>query len=298
MTPKNAQPVPVLDPKRPILPKPRWIRVKAPSGQRFNQTRSIVRQHRLHTICEEAICPNIGECWRNGTATYLLMGDRCTRRCRFCAVEGGAPAPLDQNEPERIAQAAEIMKLRHVVLTSVTRDDLSDGGANHIKQTVSAIKRRLPDCSIETLIPDLSGNWDVLEELLHADIAVLNHNLETVPRLYSDIRPQADYSRSLELLDRARQLNPDRLTKSGLMVGLGEEKGEILDVMADLREAGCSILTVGQYLQPSPAHHPVVRYIEPCEFDDYACEGLKMGFTHVESAPFVRSSYHAWKHAR
>lgn len=296
MTNQNQKPQTILLPKGPRLPKPDWIRIKAPSGTEYNRTRSIVRQNQLHTICEEALCPNIGECWQHGTATFLLMGDRCTRTCFFCAVKKGIPIPLDENEPERIAQACEKMELKHVVLTSVNRDDLPDGGALHFYKTVSAIKRLLPNCSIETLIPDLKGNWVALRQLLEADIAVLNHNLETVPRLYPDVRPQADYGRSLELLDRVRNLKSTMKTKSGIMVGLGETKEEIISTLKDLRHVGCSIVTIGQYLQPSNIHHPVIRYVEPAEFDEYAVEGRKLGFKHIESAPFVRSSYHAWKH--
>ncbi len=277
--------------------KPKWIRVKAPSGPEFNRTQKIVRESRLHTICEEALCPNRSECWRHGTATFLLLGDICTRGCTFCAVAKGKPSSPDVDEPQRVADAAEKMKLRHVVLTSVNRDDLPDGGAWHFADTVKAIKERIPDCSVEVLVPDFLGDWSALEIVMEADIAILNHNLETVPRLYPRLRPKADYARSLELLERGLRINPEVKTKAGIMIGVGEKKEEVLALMRDVRDVGGSVLTIGQYLQPSPRHHPVVRYVTLEEFEEYRQIGSELGYEHVESGPFVRSSYHAWKHA-
>ncbi len=276
--------------------KPPWLRVKAPVRAQRSSTSAIVHNHGLHTICEEARCPNISECWNHGTATFLLLGDTCTRSCRFCAVRSVAPKPLDPTEPERIAQAVREMELKSVVLTSVTRDDLPDGGAMQFYMTVQAVKERSPDCAVEILIPDFQGDQKALETVLKAEISVLSHNVETVPRLYKTVRPQADYHRSLELLQRAARAYPDLAVKSGIMVGLGEEQSEVFDVMKDLREAGCSIVTIGQYLRPSPHYHPVIRYVHPDEFETYSRCGKELGFRHVESAPLVRSSYHAWKH--
>ncbi|MEW6235769.1 MAG: lipoyl synthase [Candidatus Omnitrophota bacterium] len=276
-----------------ILPKPSWIRVKTPSGLDFNRTRDLVRQSGLPTICESALCPNRAECWRNGTATFLLLGDVCTRHCSFCAVKGGRPAAPDDLEPQRVAEAVEKMGLKHAVLTSVARDDLPDGGASYFYATVNAVKKRNPSCTVEILVPDFQGNWEALDHLMKADIAILNHNLETVPRLYSRLRSQAVYERSLELLRRARR--PGVKTKSGIMLGVGEEKEEVMSLMEDLRKTGCSILTIGQYLQPNRRLHPVVRYVSMEEFADYKEWGKRMGYEHVESTPFARSSYHAWK---
>jgi lipoyl synthase len=282
--------------KKTHIRKPEWIRVKTFSGQSYNKTSNIVHSHKLNTICEAAMCPNKGECWHHGTATFLLLGEVCTRSCTFCAVKGGKPEKPDPNEPALVADSVEQMKLKHVVLTSVTRDDLDDGGASHIAETVNQIKNSNPQTTVEILIPDFRGDWDSLAKVMQADIAILNHNLETVPRLYAEVRPAAKYPRSLELLRRAGDIKPDIATKSGVMVGLGEEKEEMVKLMHDLREVGCSILTIGQYLQPSLKHYPVIEYIHPDVFEEYRALGLKMGFKHVESAPFVRSSYNAWKH--
>ncbi len=278
------------------IPKPEWIRIKTVSGKSFNKTRDIVHSHKLNTICEEAMCPNKGECWHHGTATFLLLGEVCTRSCSFCAVQGGKPDNPDPDEPALVADSVDKMQLKHVVLTSVTRDDLDDGGAAHIAETVNQIKNINSQTTVEILIPDFRGDLDSLAKVMQADIAILNHNLETVPRLYPEVRPAAKYPRSLELLRRAGEIKPEISTKSGVMVGLGEEKDEMIQLMHDLREVGCSILTIGQYLRPSMKHFPVFEYIHPDVFDEYKVIGKEIGFKHVESAPFVRSSYNAWKH--
>jgi lipoic acid synthetase len=247
----------------------------------------------LHTVCEEARCPNMGECWEQGTATLMLLGDVCTRACGFCSVTTGRPVGLDTAEPERVAEAVARMGLRHAVLTSVTRDDLPDGGAAIFTETIERIHARVPGCSVEVLIPDLLGNWDALAVIMAARPEILNHNTETVPRLYRRVRPKAEYERSLELLERAKLLAPGRPTKSGLMLGLGETRDELLEVFGDLRAVGCDILTLGQYLQPTPRHLPIERYVAPDEFADLRREALALGFSHVEAGPLVRSSYHA-----
>jgi len=247
----------------------------------------------LHTVCEEARCPNVGECFQNGTATFLILGDVCTRACAFCAVTSGRPGGLDAAEPLKVAQAVSRLGLRHAVVTSVTRDDLPDGGASVFAATIRAIRRLSPGTSVEVLIPDLQGSHDALAKVMAARPDVLNHNLETVPRLYRRVRPKAVYGRSLELLARAGQVDGDAITKSGLMVGLGEEREELLAVMAELVAVGCQVLTIGQYLQPTPRHLPVARYYHPDEFAGLAREGRRLGFRHVESGPLVRSSYHA-----
>jgi lipoic acid synthetase len=248
---------------------------------------------RLHTVCEEAHCPNIGECWHHGTATFMILGDVCTRACRYCAVAHGRPDPLDLGEPRRVADAVAAMQLRYVVITSVDRDDLGDGGAGVFASTIREIRSRVPDCRVEVLIPDFKGSEAALETVLDAQPDILNHNTETVPRLYRIARPGGRYQRTLELLDRARRYAPAIPTKSGLMVGLGEEWNEILEVLADLHEVGCRILTLGQYLSPSAAHLPVARYYHPDEFAMLKATALSLGFGHVESGPLVRSSYHA-----
>jgi lipoyl synthase len=248
---------------------------------------------RLHTVCEEAHCPNIGECWHHGTATFMILGDVCTRACRYCAVAHGRPDPLDAAEPQRVADAVAAMQLRYVVITSVDRDDLPDGGAGVFASTIREIRNRVSDCRVEVLIPDFKGNEAALQAVLDARPDILNHNTETVPRLYRMARPGGRYERTLELLDRARRYAPGIPTKSGLMVGLGEEWNEILEVLADLREVGCQILTLGQYLSPSAAHLPVARYYHPDEFAMLKSSALSLGFGHVESGPLVRSSYHA-----
>ncbi len=281
------------------LRKPEWIRVKlGQTSSRFNEVKQILRDHRLHTVCEEATCPNIGECFGNGTATFMIMGDKCTRRCPFCDVGHGRPDALDANEPEQLAQTIAALKLRYVVITSVDRDDLRDGGAQHFVDCIRAVRRRSPDTRIEILVPDFRGRLDrALEILATSPPDVLNHNLETVPRLYRKARPGADYAHSLLLLRRFRELVTTVPTKSGLMVGLGETDEEILQVMRDLRSHGVEMLTIGQYLAPSAHHLPVQRYVAPEVFEGYAREAQAMGFVHAASAPLVRSSYHADRQA-
>jgi lipoic acid synthetase len=273
--------------------KPPWLRVKMPAGDTFFALQRLVRQHRLHTVCEEAMCPNIGECWNQRSATFMLLGDTCTRSCGFCAVKTGRPGPLDEQEPERVAEAIATLHLRYAVITSVNRDDMRDGGSHIFAETIRAVRRRLPECRVEVLIPDFKGNWEALAEVVEARPDVLNHNMESIARLYYKVRPQAKYERSLELLWRVKQLDPAMRTKSGLMVGLGEEPAEIIDTMRDLRRVACDLLTIGQYLRPSPQHLPVVRYYHPDEFTELQRQGTNMGFVHVEAGPLVRSSYHA-----
>jgi lipoic acid synthetase len=279
---------------KPLLTrKPDWLKRRLPSGEAFNQVRELIEAGRLHTVCQEAKCPNIWECYSHRTATFLIMGERCTRNCRFCSVSPGRPEPLDPGEPDRVAEAIERMGLKYVVVTSVTRDDLPDGGAAHFAATIAEIRRRLPEAEIEVLIPDLQGDAAALATVLAARPNVLNHNIETVPRLYPKVRPQADYRRSIELLQRSRALAPTIPTKSGLMLGLGEMPEELRQTLQDLRAVGCRILTLGQYLQPSPEHLPVEAYVPPDEFEKWRKVALEMGFSEVASAPFVRSSYHA-----
>jgi len=256
--------------------------------------RGLLQRYGLNTVCEGALCPNQGECFGRGTATFLILGRTCTRNCTFCAIpsEEHPPAP-DPGEPERIAQAASELGLRHVVITSVTRDDLEDGGASHFAQTVEALKKDNPQIIVEVLVPDFLGSLAALEIVVNSGPEIINHNLETIPRLYPEVRPQADYRRSIGLLKRVKEINSQKITKSGLMLGLGEEQEEVLQVMRDLREVSCDLLTLGQYLQPSGRHHPVIRYIPPEEFEELRKEGEEMGFKGVFSAPFVRSSFHA-----
>ncbi len=274
-------------------PKPPWLRVRLPAGGTYQEVNSLLDNLGLHTVCEEARCPNKGECFHSGTATFLILGDVCTRRCRFCAVAKGTPQPLDWDEPERVARAVEALGLRYAVITSVTRDDVPDGGAGIFAETIRAIRRRMPACRVEVLVPDFQGSEDALRVVMDAGPDVLNHNLETVPRLYPTARPGADYARSLRLLRQAKALSPTALTKTGLMLGLGETPDEVRAVMADLVSVGCDLLTLGQYLQPSRAHLPVERYVPPEEFAALAREGVAMGLKHVEAGPLVRSSYHA-----
>ena len=274
-------------------PKPPWLRVRLPAGGTYQEVNSLLDNLGLHTVCEEARCPNKGECFHSGTATFLILGDVCTRRCRFCAVAKGTPQPLDWDEPERVARAVEALGLRYAVITSVTRDDVPDGGAGIFAETIRAIRRRMPACRVEVLVPDFQGSEDALRVVMDAGPDVLNHNLETVPRLYPTARPGADYARSLRLLRQAKALSPTALTKTGLMLGLGETPDEARAVMADLVSVGCDLLTLGQYLQPSRAHLPVERYVPPEEFAALAREGVAMGLKHVEAGPLVRSSYHA-----
>lgn len=274
-------------------PKPDWIRIKLTTGDNYQEIKSMMRSKTLHTVCEEARCPNIYECWANRTATFMILGDICTRACRFCAVNTGRPTELDLQEPERVAEAAENMGLQHCVVTSVARDDLSDGGAMIFAETVKAVRNRLPLCSVEVLIPDFMGNWDALKVVMDAKPDILNHNIETVERMSNRVRAKAKYDRSLELLKRAKEMQPNIPTKSSIMLGVGEEWDEILQAMDDLRAVNCDIMTIGQYLQPSPKHLNVVKYYHPDEFAKLKEEGMKRGFSHVESGPLVRSSYHA-----
>jgi lipoic acid synthetase len=282
---------------RPHEPKPAWLKVRAPGSENYLRLKGVMKELRLHTVCEEARCPNIGECWHHGTATFMILGDVCTRACAYCAVAHGRPNELDLAEPARVADAIERMALRHAVITSVDRDDLADGGACIFAETIRMTRARVPGCRIEVLIPDFQGLEASLHRVLDAGPDVLNHNIETVPRLYRMARSGGKYARSLELLDRSRQYRPGIATKTGMMVGLGEEVDEVVAVFDDLRRAGVSILTIGQYLRPTPAHAPMVRYYHPDEFAALKRLALARGFVHVESGPLVRSSYHAHEQA-
>lgn len=273
--------------------KPRWLSRKLPTASEYEMVRSLIRDGRLHTVCQEAKCPNQFECFSNRTATFMILGSRCTRNCRFCNVASGPDGPPDSEEPRRVAEAAERMKLKYVVVTSVTRDDLADGGAGLFAETITRIRERIPDALVEVLIPDFQGDAKALQTVLAARPDVLNHNIETVPRLYDRVRSQADYRRSLELLHRVTVFAPDIPAKSGMMLGLGETEAEIRQTLADLYQAGCRYLTLGQYLQPSRDHLPVDRFVPPEEFDRWREEALAVGFTDAASGPFVRSSYHA-----
>jgi len=276
--------------------KPPWLKVKLPSGENYRFVRNVIDENRLHTVCESAHCPNMGECWGAGTATLMLLGNICTRSCGFCAVLTGRPTELDWEEPERVARAVELMKLQHCVLTSVNRDELKDGGAEIWARTIRAIKTRCPGTTIEVLLPDFKGNWDALYRVLEEKPDVVSHNMETVPRLYRQVRPQAKYERSLEFIRRTKEAG--FRTKSGAMLGIGETHEEILALMQDLLDHGCDVLTLGQYLQPTPQHLPVQRFVTPEEFEMYRQIGLEMGFDYVESGPLVRSSYHSERHVK
>ena len=275
---------------------PEWIKVKAPSGEAFFETKRLVKELRLHTVCEEAHCPNVGECWHHKTATFMLLGDVCTRNCSFCAVAHGRPAEVDPEEPQRVAEGVVRLGLRHVVVTSVDRDDLPDGGAGHFARTARAIRARVPECTVEMLVPDFKGDLAAIDTVVDSPVDILNHNTETVPRLYKRVRPGARYERSLGLLSHAKQRRPSLVTKTGLMLGVGEQHDELYAVFADLAALGCNILTLGQYLRPSSSQLPVERYVPPAEFAALRDEALRLGFRHVESGPLVRSSYHAWQH--
>jgi lipoic acid synthetase len=290
----HATPVQVL---RRSDPKPEWLKVRAPGSPGYLRLKGLMRDQGLHTVCEEAHCPNIGECWHHGTATFMILGDVCTRACGFCAVPHGKPAGLDREEPGRVAEAVRSMGLRYVVVTSVDRDDLDDGGASIFAETITRIRAARPACRVEVLIPDFQGLETALRTVLEAGPDVLNHNTETVPRLYRTARPGGRYPRTLDLLRRARALAPHIATKSGIMVGLGEEWHELIETLADLRAAGVGILTIGQYLSPSAAHLHVVRYYHPDEFEMLRVTAVTMGFGHVECGPLVRSSYHAHEQA-
>jgi lipoyl synthase len=280
-------------PDVPVLKKPDWIRVRAPVSRGYEETRAIVRANGLHTVCEEAGCPNIGECWDKKHATFMLMGDTCTRACAFCNVKTGLPGPLDEAEPERVAEATATLGLKHVVVTSVDRDDLNDGGAAHFAAVICAIRTRCPSTTIEVLTPDFLRKDAAVEIVVAAKPDVFNHNLETVPSKYLTVRPGARYFASIRLLQQVKELDPAMFTKSGLMVGLGEERNEILQVMDDLRAADVDFLTIGQYLQPTRKHHPVMRFVPPAEFKAYETIAYAKGFSMISSSPLTRSSYHA-----
>ena len=279
----------------PLLRKPEWIRVKAPVSRGYAATRAIVKEHKLNTVCEEAACPNIGECWEQRHATMMIMGDTCTRACAFCNVKTGLPAALDPDEPENVGAAVAKLDLAHVVITSVDRDDLADGGADHFARVIRSIRRQAPGTTIEILTPDFLRKDGALETVIDARPDVFNHNLETVPSLYLRVRPGARYYHSIRLLERAKELDPTVFTKSGIMVGLGEERDEVLQLMDDLRSAGVDFLTIGQYLQPTRKHHPVKRFVTPDEFAAYERVARAKGFLLVSATPLTRSSYHADK---
>lgn len=287
-------PIKVVPEQGPMARKPRWIRAKAPTDPKVRELKKLIREHRLHTVCEEASCPNLGECFAHGTATFMIMGDLCTRRCPFCDVAHGRPKPLDSDEPVNLARTIELMKLKYIVITSVDRDDLKDGGAGHFAACIQELRCRLPDLKIEVLVPDFRGRMDLaLEVLAEYPPDVFNHNLESVPRLYKKVRPGSDYEWSLDLIQRFKARHPHIPTKSGLMLGLGEEMEEIRRVLRDLRAHDCDMLTLGQYLQPSRYHLKVERFVSPGEFDELGAYASSLGFTNVASAPLVRSSYHA-----
>lgn len=279
---------------RGIMKKPEWLRVKLPVGENYKKVREIVETHRLHTICQSGNCPNMGECWGAGTATFMILGNICTRSCGFCAVATGRPLPPDPDEPMRVALSVKLMNVKHCVITSVDRDDLKDGGSIIWAETVKAVRKISPGTTMETLIPDFKGNWENLQRIIDVAPEIVSHNLETVERLTRKVRVQAKYERSLEVLRRLKE--GGMRTKSGIMLGLGETHEEIIRTMEDIRSAGVDILTIGQYLQPTPNHLPVVEYISPDRFKEYKEIGLKMGFRYVESGPLVRSSYHAERH--
>jgi lipoic acid synthetase len=275
------------------LPKPDWLKKRIPSGQACTEVSSLLRDRQLHTVCQEAQCPNLAECFSRGTATFMILGDRCTRNCNFCAVHHDSPLPPDEGEPQRVAMAVEALGLRYVVITSVTRDDQPDGGAFHFAKTIRSIKARMPNTRIEVLVPDFQGFEWALKIVIEAKPDVINHNVETVPKLYPEVRPQADYKRSLQLLKRSKEIDHRILTKSGLMLGLGEDHEEVLNVLEDLLESGCQLLTIGQYLRPSSRHHQVIRFVPPEEFTQWGELASRMGFLAVASGPFVRSSFKA-----
>ncbi len=283
---------------QPFIRKPSWLKVKAPGGESYQQVKRLMRDLGLHTVCEEARCPNIGECWDHKAATFMILGDVCTRNCAYCAVSHGTPAAFDPLEPARLAEAVARMGLQHVVITSVDRDDLENGGAESFAGCVTEIRARLPETTVEVLIPDFKGSEQALAIVLAARPAILNHNLETCERLYRLARPGGRYERALALLATARRLAPEGLTKSGVILGLGEQWEEVLTCMRDLRRSDVNILTLGQYLRPSESHLPVARYYTPEEFRELELIGLRMGFTHVQASPLTRSSYHAWDQAR
>jgi lipoic acid synthetase len=275
------------------LPRPPWLRAPAPTGVNYHELKRLVTELNLHTVCESAACPNAGECWNRKTATFMILGNMCTRRCGFCAVQKGAPLPVDYDEPRRVAEACALLGLKYAVITSVNRDDRKDGGAELFALTIQAIRDRIPGCKVEVLVPDFQGSHEAMEIVMNAHPDVLNHNIETVPRLYRQVRLGARYERSLDMLAYAKRLRPFVPTKSGLMMGLGENGSEVEQVVRDLRAHQVDILTIGQYLRPSPKHLPIIRYVPQSEFDEFKRLGYELGFSHVESGPLVRSSYHA-----
>ncbi len=279
---------------KPTFKKPNWLRVKLPTGEGYKHVREVVDTHKLHTICESGNCPNMGECWGAGTATFMILGNICTRSCGFCAVKTGRPGAVDWDEPQRVAEAIHLMKVKHAVITSVDRDDLKDGGSIIWANTIKAVKSLNPETTLETLIPDFKAEWHNLQNVIDVAPEVISHNLETVERLTRKVRIQAKYHRSLEVIRRLKDAGVR--TKSGIMLGLGEEKDEVLQSMQDLADNGCDVITLGQYLQPTPKHLPVLRFVHPDEFNFYREEGYKMGLDYVESGPLVRSSYHSEKH--
>jgi lipoic acid synthetase len=286
--------LPVVEGNTKHQKKPDWLRVKLPIGESYKKVRSLVDQYKLHTICQSGNCPNMGECWGAGTATFMILGNTCTRSCSFCAVKTGRPPEYDTDEPRRVAEAIHLMQVKHAVITSVNRDELKDRGAEIWHQTVVKVKELSPSTTIETLIPDVKANWEALERMISPGQEVVSHNMETVERLYRKVRPQAKYHRSLEQIKRTKDFG--KRTKSGIMVGLGEEKEEVLRTMDELRAHGCDVMTIGQYLQPTKMHLEVAEFVHPDTFAYYKEEGLKRGFSFVESAPLVRSSYHAERH--
>lgn len=284
----------VNDKKEQVNRKPKWLRVKLPVGKEYLKVRGVVDQYKLHTICESGNCPNMGECWGNGTATFMILGNVCTRGCSFCAVATGRPPEYDEEEPQRVAEAIKLMRVKHAVITSVNRDELKDRGAEIWYQTVVKIKQLSPETTIETLIPDVKASWEALIRMISAGQEIVSHNLETVERLYRRVRPQAKYYRSLEQIQRTKEFG--KKTKSGIMVGLGEKDEEVFKTMDDLAAHGCDVMTIGQYLQPTKLHHEVIEFVHPDKFEFYREEGLRRGLSYVESGPLVRSSYHAEKH--
>jgi len=274
--------------------KPSWLKVKLPTGKEYKEVRQIVSEHKLHTICESGNCPNMGECWGAGTATFMILGNICTRSCGFCAVKTGRPLPADVEEPKRVANSVKLMKVKHCVITSVDRDDLKDGGSIIWAETVNTVRKESPKTTLETLIPDFKGDWGNLQRIIDVAPEIVSHNLETVRRLTKEVRIQAKYDRSLEVIKRLKE--GGMTTKSGIMCGLGETQDEVIETMQDLKNAGCDILTIGQYLQPTPKHLPVHEFVTPEVFDRYKQVGLEIGLKYVESGPLVRSSYHAEKH--
>jgi lipoic acid synthetase len=289
------EPLPILhsDRNAPAKPLPRWLKVRLTQGKNYVELKNLMRSQTLHTVCEEALCPNIYECWEARTATFLILGDICTRNCGFCVVTTGRPTQLDWEEPLRVAESVKNMGLKHVVITSVTRDDVPDGGSEIFAATIREIRKTVPSCSVEVLTPDFMGNWDALKTVVEARPVIFNHNTETVPRLYGHVRPKARYERSMEFLRRIKELDPSMVSKSGIMVGLGETREEIHQVFKDMRANQVDVLTVGQYLRPDHKHLPVERYYPPEEFEEIKLEAQALGFLHVESGPLIRSSYHA-----